>query len=146
MKDVSFNLSKRAGLGKGRILTGVFKSGAGKVKRCGVFSKFLAAGFEVFHLGINVHPSAFMRQIKIFSPHVLVLICQDSTDGVRELIEVIKEEEMRSMTRIILYGQDVGESVRDEVHADAYAESEQELIDMVKEIMKNCFYEFPSSR
>jgi len=139
MKEVSFTFSKHAGLGKCRILTGVFKSGAGKVKRCGVFSKFLAAGFEVFHLGINIHPYAFIRQIKIFSPHVLVLICQGGTDGVKELIEAIKEEEMRSMTRIILYGKDIEESVRDEVHADAYAESEQELIDMVKEIMKSCF-------
>lgn len=146
MEKISLTSSSGANLGKGRILTGVFKSGTGKVKRCGVFSKFLAAGFEVFHLGINVPPSAFIRQIKIFSPQVLVLICQGSISGVKELIETIKEEEMRSMTRIILYGPDVGESVRDEVHADACAENEQELIDMVEEIMKNGFYEFPSSR
>ena len=42
---------------------------------------------------------------------------------------------MRSMARIILYGPGIEESVRDEVHADAYAENELDLLDMIDEIM-----------
>ena len=39
------------------------------------------------------------------------------------------------MARIILYGPEVEEAVRDEVHADAYAANEQDLSDMVRAIM-----------
>ena len=42
---------------------------------------------------------------------------------------------MRSMARIILYGPDIEETVRDEVHADAYAENELDLFDIIDEIM-----------
>jgi methanogenic corrinoid protein MtbC1 len=55
------------------------------------------------------------------------------------LIELIKEEDMRAMARIILYGPDIEETVRDEVHADAYAENEQDLFDMIDEIMAETF-------
>jgi methanogenic corrinoid protein MtbC1 len=70
-----------------------------------------------------------------FSPHVLVLLCEGNIDGVKSLIEAIKEEEMRSMARIVLYGSNIDESVRDVVHADAFAENEQDLFDIVNEIV-----------
>ena len=135
MEDSSFTSSKETPPVKGRILTGVFKSGSGKVKRCGVFTKFLASGFEVFHVGINVNPSLFTQQMEIFSPQVLILLCQGNIEGVQALIEWIKKEELRSRARIILYGTEVDESIRDEVHADACAESEEDLFDMVNEIV-----------
>lgn len=135
MEEVSFISSNGATPGGGRILTGVFKGETEKVKRCEVFSKFLAAGFRVFHLGINVEPSVFVQQIKRFSPHVIILLCQGNIAGIKRLIEAIKEEEMRSIARIIIYGPEIEESVRDEVHADAYAENKQELLDMVNEIV-----------
>lgn len=135
MEERSFTSSKCATPGKGRILTGVFKSGAGKVKGWGALSKFLAAGFEVFHPGINVQPSVFIQKMKRFSPHVIILLCQGNVSSVKELIEEIKREELRSMVRIVLYGSSIKKSVRDEIHADAYAENEQELFDIVNEIM-----------
>jgi len=139
MEEISFTSSKGTTLGKGRILTGVFKKETGKVRRCGIFSKFLAAGFEVFHVGINVQTSVFIQQMKKFSPQVLILLCQGNISSIKQLMEAIKEKEMRSMVRIILYGPGINESVRDEVHADAYAESEQELFDMVTEIVDETF-------
>jgi len=135
MEKTSFSPLHDARSIKGKILTGVFTCGSGKVKRCGAFSKFFAAGFEVLHIGINVHNALFIQQMKKFSPHVLVLICQGNIDGVKSLIEAIKEEEIRSMARIILYGSNIHESVRDEVHADAYAENEQDLFDIVNEVV-----------
>lgn len=119
---------------KGKILTGVF-SGAEKVKRCGAFSKFFEAGFEVFHVGTNVDNVLFIQQMKKFSPHVVILLCQGNIDGVESLIEAIKKEEIRSMARIILYGPNIDESVRDVVHADAYAENEKDLFDIVNEVV-----------
>jgi len=139
MEKVSFTPLNDVPSVKGKILTGVFKSESGKVKRCRAFSKFFAAGFEVLHIGINVPHSVFIQQMKKFSPHVLVLVCQGNVDGIKELIETIKKEEMRSMARIILYGPKVSELVRDEVHADACAENEQDLFDMVNEMVREIF-------
>lgn len=135
MEKTSFFPLHGARSAKGKILTGVFTCGSGKVKRCGTFSKFIATGFEVLHVGINVHNALFIKQMKKFSPHVLVLLCEGNIDGVKSLIEVIKEEEMRSMARIVLYGSNIDESARDIVHADAFAENEQDLFDIVNEIV-----------
>lgn len=135
MEEVSFTSSNGTTPGRGRILTGVFKSETGKARGGGVFSQFLAAGFEVFHLGTNVKISVFIREMNRFLPQVIILLCQGNITSIKKLIETIKEEGLRSMARIILYGPDIEESVRDEVHADAYAESEQELIDIVNEIV-----------
>ncbi len=140
MEKVSFAPLSDAVPLRGKILTGVFKSQPEEAKICGAFSKFLTTGFEVLHVGINVHNSVFIQQMKKFSPHVLVLLCQGNIGRVKRLIEAIKEEEIRSMARIILYGSNIDESVRDEVHADAYAESEQDLFDMVKGIVSEMFH------
>ena len=141
MEEISFTPadSNSAISVKGKILTGVFKSGSGKPKRYSAFSKFFETGFEILHIGINVPHSVFIQQMKKFYPHVLVLVCQGNVDGIKELIETIKKEEMRSMARIILYGPKVSESVRDEVHADACAENERDLFDMVNEIISETF-------
>jgi methanogenic corrinoid protein MtbC1 len=138
MEDMSFtpSNSNSATSVRGKILTGVFKSGSGKPKRCSAFSKFFETGFEVLHVGINVPHSVFIQQMKKFYPHILVLVCQGNVDGIKELIETIKKEGMRSMARIILYGPKVSESVRDEVHADACAGNEQDLFDMVNEMVR----------
>lgn len=139
MEKVSFTPLNDAPSVKGKILTGVFKSGSGKAKRYRALSKFFAAGFEVLHVGINVKNALFIQEMKKFSPHVLVLICLGNIDGVKSLIAAIKEEEIRSMARIILYGSNIDESVRDEVHADAYAENEQDLFDIVNEVVREIF-------
>lgn len=138
MEDMSFtpSNSNSATSVRGKILTGVFKSGSGKPKRCSAFSKFFETGFEVLHVGINIPHSVFIQQMKKFYPHILVLVCQGNVDGIKELIETIKKEGMRSMARIILYGPKVSESVRDEVHADACAGNEQDLFDMVNEMVR----------
>ena len=135
MEETSFFPLRDSRYAKGKILTGVFTCGSEKVKRCGAFSKFFAVGFEVLHVGINVHNALFIQQMKKFSPHVLILLCQGNVAGVKSLIEAIKKEEMRSMARIILYGSNIDESVRDVVHADAYAENEKDLFDIVLEIV-----------
>jgi len=135
MEKVSFTPLNDAPSVKGKILTGVFKSGSGKAKRYRALSKFFAAGFEVLHVGINVKNALFIQEMKKFSPHALILLCQGNIDGV----EAIKEEEIRSMARIILYGSNIHESVRDEVHADAYAENEKDLFDIVNEVVREIF-------
>ena len=119
----------------GRILSGVFKNDEEKARRCDLFSQLLADGYEVLHMGNNVKSALFIHQMQKFSPQVIILICQGNIDYIKQLIEIIRDKDLRSMARIILYGPDVEESVRDEVHADAYAANEQDLSDMVRAIM-----------
>ncbi len=136
MEEISQQPSPGTSSGRGKILTGVFAGEGESVKDCEAFSKFLAAGFELYHVGINTHPAVVIQKMKRFSPQVLILLCQGNVDAMKELIEVIKREQLRSMVRIVLYGPSIGESVRDEVHADAFAESEQDLFDMVSEMVR----------
>ena len=135
MKEVSITCSDGSTLVQRRILSGVFTNDAVKVRRCDLFAQLLAQGYEVLHVGTNVKPVLLIQQMQKFTPQVIILICQGNVDYIKQLIEFIKEEEMRSMARIILFGPDIEETVRDEVHADAYAENEQDLFDMIDEII-----------
>ena len=94
---------------------------------------------EAINMGNNVKPMLFINQMQKFSPQVIILICQGNIDCIKQLIEIIRDKDLRSMARIILYGPEVEEAVRDEVHADAYAANEQDLSDMVRTIMSETF-------
>ena len=135
MKEVSITCSDGSALGQRKILSGVFTSDTAKVRRCELFSQLLVQGYEVLHVGTNVKPALLMQQMQKFTPQVIILICQGNIDYIKELIEIIRDKDLRSMARIILYGPEVEEAVRDEVHADAYAANEQDLSDMVRAIM-----------
>ena len=139
MKEVSITCLDVSTLGQRRIISGVFTSDTAKVRGCDLFSQLLAQGYEVLHVGTNVKPALLMQQMQKFTPQVIILICQGNVDYIKQLIELVKEEDIRSMARIILYGPDTEETVRDEVHADAYAENEQDLFDMIDEIMAETF-------
>ena len=139
MKEVPIPCKESLTTKQGRILSGVFKNDEEKAKRCDLFSQLLADGYEVLHMGNNVKPTLFIHQMQKFSPQVIILICQGNIDYIKQLIGVIREKDLRSMARIILYGPEVEEAVRDEVHADAYAANEQDLCDMVCAIMNETF-------
>ena len=139
MKEVPIPCETCSSPKQGRILSVVFKNDEEKAKRCDLFSQLLAEGYEVLHMGNNVKPGLFINQMQKFSPQVIILICQGNIDCIKDLIDVIRVEDLRSMARIILYGSEVEESVRDEVHADAYAANEQDLCDMVHAIMGETF-------
>lgn len=139
MKEASSTCSDGPTPGQRKILSGVFTSDMATVRGCDLFSQLLAQGYEVLHVGTNVKPALLIQQMQKFTPQVIVLICQGNIAYIKKLIELIKEENMRSMARIILYGPDIEETVRDEVHADAYAENEQDLFDMIDEIMAETF-------
>jgi len=139
MKEVSITCSDDSTLVERRILSGVFTNDTAKVRRCDLFSQLLAQGYEVLHVGTNVKTVLLIQQMQKFTPQVIILICQGNVDYIKQLIELIKEEEMRSMARIILFGPDIEETVRDEVHADAYAENDQDLFDMIDAIMAEPF-------
>jgi methanogenic corrinoid protein MtbC1 len=139
MKEVPVPFKEGSIPYQGRILSGVFKNDKDKAKPCDLFSQLLAEGYEVLHMGNNVKPMFFINQMQKFSPQVIILICQGNIDCIKQLIEVIKDKDLRSMARIILYGPEVAEAVRDEVHADAYAANEQDLSDMVRAIMSETF-------
>ncbi len=135
MKEVSIPTTGGMRFEQGRILSGIFVDDVEKVKRYDIFSQLLADGYEVLHLGNNAKPIFFIHQMQKFSPQVIVFICQGNIESIRRLIDIIKDEGLRSMARIILYGPDIEETVRDEVHADAYASNEEDLYDMIHEIM-----------
>ena len=139
MKEVPIPCKESPAPKQGRILSGVFKNDEEKARRCDLFSQLLADGYEVLHMGNNVKPTLFIHQMQKFLPQVIILICQGNIDYIKQLIEVIRDKDLRSMSRIILYGPEVEEAVRDEVHADAYAANEQDLSDMVRTIMGETF-------
>lgn len=143
MKEVSITVSDASTPGQKKILSAVFTNDTARVRKCDIFSPLLAQGYEVLHVGTNVKPTLAIQEIQKFTPQVIILICQGNVDHIKQLIELIKEEDMRSMARIILYGPDIEETVRDEVHADAYADDEQDLFDMIGEIMDEpLFYKY----
>ena len=121
---------------KGRILMGIsnnLQDDAGEA----VITNLLRAGFEALALGADLNPSQYIKALRKFSPQVLILFWANNTSYIKKLIQAIKQVGMRSRLRIVVYGPDIKEITRDEVHADACANDKQELLDIVNEILSN---------
>jgi methanogenic corrinoid protein MtbC1 len=137
MKTIPLPNMKEAIPIKRKIIMGTFSNNPRYSIRDNIIINFLNAEFEVLILGLNVKPSQYVHIMRKFFPQILILFCQSNTDGVRELIQVIKQAGLRSRIRIILFDPNINEIIRDEVHADACANDGQKLLDIVNEILSN---------
>ena len=121
---------------KGRIMIGISNS-LQNDSRDAVISNLLKTGFEALTLELDLNPSQYIKIMRKFLPQVLILFWKSNTGYIKELIHTIKKVGMRARIRIVIFGPDIKEITRDEVHADACANNTQELLDIVNEILSN---------
>ncbi|HWQ41797.1 MAG TPA: cobalamin-dependent protein [Desulfosporosinus sp.] len=81
-----------------------------------------AAGFEVYDLGIDVSPSAFVEKIKEVKPQIIGMsgVLTLAIDAMTNTIEELKEAGLRDSIKVIIGGNPVTANACKMVGADAF--------------------------
>jgi 5-methyltetrahydrofolate--homocysteine methyltransferase len=94
-------------------------------------------GFEVFDLGTDVSPDAFLEAIREHSPNLVGLsaLLTTTMQKMRETISVIEESGLRAQLKIIVGGAPVTEAFATDVGADGYAPDASKAVSLAKNLI-----------
>jgi 5-methyltetrahydrofolate--homocysteine methyltransferase len=94
-------------------------------------------GFEVFDLGTDVSPDAFLEAIREHSPNIVGLsaLLTTTMQKMRETISVIEESGLRDQVKIIVGGAPVTEAFATEIGAEGYASDASKAVSLAKDLV-----------
>jgi 5-methyltetrahydrofolate--homocysteine methyltransferase len=94
-------------------------------------------GFEVFDLGTDVSPDAFLEAIREHSPNLVGLsaLLTTTMQKMRETISVIEESGLRDQVKIIVGGAPVTEAFATEIGAEGYASDASKAVSLAKDLV-----------
>lgn len=92
------------------------------------------AGFEVYDLGIDVPPQAFVDKLKETGANILGMsgLLTPSFDSMKETVESVKEAGLRDKVKIVVGGGIVTEIVKRHTGADAFTDDGLEGLEICK--------------
>jgi corrinoid protein of di/trimethylamine methyltransferase len=102
-----------------------------------VASMFFTAGFEVIDLGVDVPVEKFVETTREKKPDIVAMSALLSTTlpMQREVIEALKENNLRDQVRVIVGGSPVTDEWAKEIGADGYGEDAVAGVKLVKKLL-----------
>lgn len=96
------------------------------------------AGFEVFDLGIDQSPEAFVAKIKEVNPEVVGLsgVLTLALDSMKDTVEAIKAAGLRDSVKIIIGGNPVTKESCEQIGADAFTTNAAEGVRIAESWVK----------
>jgi len=94
-------------------------------------------GFEVFDLGTDVSPDAFLEAIRENSPNLVGLsaLLTTTMQKMRETISAIEESGLRDQVKIIVGGAPVTEAFAVDIGAEGYATDASKAVTLAKDLI-----------
>jgi corrinoid protein of di/trimethylamine methyltransferase len=133
-------ITKRGGSIKyrGRIVIGTVEGDIHDIGKSIVASLLEAAGFEVIDLGVDVSAQKFIEAIKQYNPDVVGMSALMTTTMLkqREIIEAIKQANLRDKVKIIVGGAPTTEEWAKSIGADGWAPDATSAVELVKRLLK----------
>jgi methanogenic corrinoid protein MtbC1 len=96
------------------------------------------SGFQVYDLGINVPPSAFVKKLQETGAPLLGLsgLITPSYEAMKETLQAVEAAGLRDKVKVIIGGGVVDELVRDYTGADAFSTDAMEGIEICKSLTR----------
>ncbi|HHY61288.1 MAG TPA: cobalamin-binding protein [Clostridia bacterium] len=93
-----------------------------------------AAGFEVYDLGIDQKPSAFVEKVKEVHPQIVGMsgVLTLALDSMEKTVQALAEAGLRDAVKVIIGGNPVTESACKKIGADAFTTSAAEGVRICK--------------
>jgi 5-methyltetrahydrofolate--homocysteine methyltransferase len=124
---------------KGKIVLGTVAGDIHDIGKSLVEMMFVAGGFEVIDLGINVAPQAFVEAVKKHEPDVVGMsaLLTSTMPAMAETIEAIDNAGLRKDFRlkIIVGGAPITADYAEQIGADLYGENAIEAVEVVKKAL-----------
>jgi methanogenic corrinoid protein MtbC1 len=121
----------------GTIVFGTVKGDIHDIGKTIVSSFLVGGGFMVHDLGVEVSANQFIAAIKKYKPNIVALSSLLSTtrEYMREIIEAIKQANLRENLKILVGGRPVTPEFAKEIGADATATNPVEALEICKNWM-----------
>jgi len=106
----------------GRIVVGTVQGDMHDIGKNIFASMVEAAGFEVYDLGIDVSPAAFVEKVKEVKPEILGLsgVLTLAIDSMKAIVKELEEAGMRDQVKVIIGGNPVTEEACKQIGADTF--------------------------
>jgi 5-methyltetrahydrofolate--homocysteine methyltransferase len=121
----------------GRFLIGTVQGDLHDIGKNLVAMMLEGAGFEVFDLGINAAPGAFVEAIKDKEPQLVGMsaLLTTTRDAMKVTIEAIAQAGLRDRVKIMVGGAPVTAKFAEEIGADGYAPDAGAAVDKARELI-----------
>jgi corrinoid protein of di/trimethylamine methyltransferase len=123
---------------RGRIVIGTVEGDIHDIGKSIVASLLEAAGFEVIDLGVDVSAQKFIEAIRQYNPDIVGMSALMTTTMLkqREIIEAIKQANLRGKVKIIVGGAPTTGGWAEEIGADGWAPDAASAVELVKRLLK----------
>ena len=97
------------------------------------------SGFEVYDLGVDVDPFAFIRKAEEVNADIIALSALLTTTlvGQKDVIEVLEEQGKRAAYKVMVGGGAVTQEWADSIQADGYAENAYGAVEKATILVSN---------
>ena len=121
----------------GTIVNGTVEGDVHDIGKSIVSTMLQSAGFEVHDIGRDVPIRSFVKKAKETDADMIGISALMTTtlQGQREVIELLKEEGLRSRIKVMVGGAPATQAWADKIGADCYAENASEAVAKAKEML-----------
>ncbi len=93
------------------------------------------AGFDVYDLGKNIDPDAFVQAVKEHEPNILGMSALLTTTmrSMQHTIDALKEAGVRDQVKVMIGGAPVTKDFADAIGADGYASNAASAVELAKQ-------------
>jgi trimethylamine corrinoid protein len=122
---------------RGVVVVGTVKGDIHKIGKDIVALLLKTRGFEVHDLGEDVPASGFMRAAMQHKADIIGLsaLLNTTMTEQQEVLDLLREEDLRDRYMVILGGAPVSQAWADEIGADAYAQTAEEGVNLALQYM-----------
>ena len=121
----------------GRIVIGTVKGDLHDIGKNLVMMMLESAGFEIFNLGVDVAPEAFISAVKENDANILGLsaLLTTTMPMMKETVDAVVESGLRDQVKIIIGGAPVTQKFSDEIGADGFASDAGSATKLAKQLV-----------
>jgi 5-methyltetrahydrofolate--homocysteine methyltransferase len=121
----------------GKVLLGTVKGDLHDIGKNLVSMMCEGAGFEVYDLGKDVEPEAFVDAVKKYSPDIIGMSALLTTTmrAMEQTIKALEEAGVRDQVKIMIGGAPVTQSFAEQIGADAYASNAAAAAELAKKFV-----------
>jgi corrinoid protein of di/trimethylamine methyltransferase len=107
---------------RGTVVIGTVKGDIHNIGKSMVATLLTAEGFEVYDIGVDAPPEAFIEAIQEHDPQILALSALMTTTAPQQkrVIEILREEGLRDAVKVMVGGGGITEAFAESIGADGY--------------------------
>jgi len=123
---------------KSKVVIGVVEGDTHDIGKNIVKIMLESSGFEIYDLGRDVLPVDFVNKAIEVEADVIALstLMTTTMDGMREVIEILKEKNIRERYKVIVGGAPINQFFADKIGADGYARNAADGVDLIKDLLR----------